>query len=284
MSGSTKNDNKSTESLTISNHSKLVSEHWRQMTHWTLKECLSILWVGVRKELESLSQNIDSWSLRTIECCGTGITNSSCYRWHERKAQYWSVGGNSLCSNVDMSGLRSVRVFLLIWFLPIPDKSTTNVWRLTCQSWHNLSGTTVIVVLKKSMNRKVIVFAELTHLHRCQIVWQRQRQWLLIDWLRRWVQVSLIRGSQRRVSPSKTPRAGSGEHWWKNKNARKISILETSRARDVCRVWFRSCEAAGYVGIVKSVQYWLILPTFSFSTGSEFLKPQFIILSDTYSV
>ena len=61
-----------------------------------------------------------------------------------------------------------------------------------------------------------------------------------------------------------------------SRNGCKILILETSHAVMLCRVRFRSCEVVEYVENVKSVQYLLILQTFSFSTGSEFLRPQYI--------
>ena len=37
--------------------------------------------------------------LRIVQCCWTSLANSGCYRWHERTAQYSSMGGNGFCSN-----------------------------------------------------------------------------------------------------------------------------------------------------------------------------------------
>ena len=71
----------------------------------------------------------------------------------------------------NMSRLQIVKVSLRIWFfvLPIPNKSTTNVWRLTCQLWNNSSGTTATIVTKRSSIEKkksrtvckILIFASL---------------------------------------------------------------------------------------------------------------------------
>ena len=161
-------------------------------------------------------------------------------------------GRKQLVQQCDMSGWQISKVSLRIWFYPTPNKSTTNVWRLACQRWNNPSGTTVMIAMKKSMDRRKTLLAGLTHLRCCQIA--ERRRWLLADLLKHWVLVIFDMRPTEAVSWSK-PRTESGEHWWKSKKICKILILETSRARDVCWVWFRSCESAGCVEYVKSVQY-----------------------------
>ena len=53
--------------------------------------------------------------------------------------------------------------------LPVPNKLTTHVWRSTCQLRNNSSGTTVMIVTRRSVDRKVIVAVGLTLLRCCQI-------------------------------------------------------------------------------------------------------------------
>ena len=159
------------------------------------------------------------------------------------------MGGKGFCSN---GTCLVCKVSLHIWFVSIPHKTTTNVWQLTCQPWSSSSGTTAMIVTKKSLDRRAIIFAELTNLRCYQIV--GRRRWIPADWLRCWVLVSLMWAPLRRVSPSK-PKTGSGEHRRKSRNGCKILIFDTSRACVACRDRFRSCEAAEYVENVKSAQY-----------------------------
>ena len=108
---------------------------------------------------KSLPQYTDGRSSRTIQCCWTRIANQGYHRWHEKTAQYSSMGGDSFRS----CGIRLVRrlrkSLLLIWYPRRPSKSTTNVWRSICQPWNNSSGITVTIVTRKSMVQKEIILA-----------------------------------------------------------------------------------------------------------------------------